>query len=325
MFRRIIGIIMLLLGLVGLAISVAGIYFGRQAIDNSFSGLDNSLGLASESLGTAVDSLELAKTTLGDVNTGLDTVEGAALNIAKTITDTRPLLDQVSVVVAQDAAGSVEAMQAAIPNIAQVAATIDQTLITLSNFSLSQNFSFELPLGGPVQLPPLEFDLGIDYAPTVPFDETITQLGTSIEGLPEQLRSVEGNITVTSANLAAISQSIEAISADLDVINTNVAAVSPLLDQYINIVNQINDGLKGARTQILQQQETVKTVLTFILVWWGLPQLALVMIGWDFLFGRRGATAAEIRADVMEDIKDDIEEMVDEVQESDGPAETPKA
>lgn len=317
MFRRIIGIIMLLLGLVGLAISGAGIYFGRQAIDNAFGGLDSSLGLTSESLDTAVDSLELAKTTIGDVSTGLDTVEGAALNISKTITDTRPLLDQVSTVVAQDAPASIEAMQQAIPNIAQVAATIDQTLLTLSNFSFGQDLSFEEPLSGQViELPSLAFDLGINYEPTVPFDETINQLGASIEGLPEQLRSVDGNIQVTSANLGAISQSIEAISADIDTINTNVAAVAPLLDQYISIVNQINDSLKSARTQVLQQQNTVKTVLTFILVWWGLPQLALVMIGWDFLFGRRGATAAEIKADVMEDIQDDIEEMVDDAQDN---------
>lgn len=314
MFRRIIGIIMLLLGLVGLAISGAGIYFGRQAIDNAFGGIDSSLGLTSESLDTAVDSLELAKTTIGDVSTGLDTVEEAALNISKTITDTRPLLDQVSVVVAQDAPASIEAMQQAIPNIAAVASTIDQTLITLSNFQLDESLGFNI-LGEEIALP-LSFDLGIEYNPTVPFDQTFSDLGASIEGLPEQLRSVEGNIQVTSANLAAISQSIEAISADIDTINTNVAAVAPLLDQYISIVNQINDSLKSARTQVLQQQNTVKTVLTFILVWWGLPQLALVMIGWDFLFGRRGATAAEIKADVMEDIQDDIEEMVDDAQEN---------
>jgi hypothetical protein len=93
-----------------------------------------------------------------------------------------------------------------------------------------------------------------------------------------------------------------------------VAEVPALIDQYIDIANQLNGSLEQVRTQVLQQQQLVKRVLTFILIWWGLPQLALVMIGWDFLFGRRGATAAEIKEDVLEDIQDDIEEMKDEVE-----------
>ena len=302
MLRRLIGIVMLVLGLVGLVISGAGIYFGWQAVDNTFSGLDDTLSLTSESLDTAVSSLDLAKVTIGDVNGGLDTVEIAALNVAKTVTDTRPLLDQVSVVVSQSAPASVEAMQEAIPALAEVAATIDQTLIALSRFRINEDI-----LGFS-----LRYDLGIDYQPEVPFSRAFIGLGESLDGLPEELRSVDGNLAIANANLAAISESITAISADIDTINSRVAEVPGQIDQYISIVNQINDTLKNVRTQAIQQQGTVKLVLTFVLVWWGLPQLALVMIGWDFLFGRRGATAAEIREDVIEDLKDDIEEMVEE-------------
>jgi hypothetical protein len=158
----------------------------------------------------------------------------------------------------------------------------------------------------------LQYDLGIDYQPEVPFDRAFIGLGESLDGLPEELRSVDGNLAVANANLAAISDSITAISADIDTINSRVAEVPAQIDQYVTIVNQINGTLKNLRTHVVQQQETVKLVLTFVLIWWGLPQLALVMIGWDFLFGRRGATASEIREDVIEDLKDDIEEMVEE-------------
>jgi methyl-accepting chemotaxis protein len=295
---------MLLLGIIGVAVSIAGVYYGNQLVDDSFSGLDNSLALTSQSLGTAVESLELAKATIGDVNNGLDTVETAAVNIARTITDTRPLLDQVGVVVSEDAPASIEAMQAAIPAVAEVAGAIDQTLVTLNGFAIDETI-----LGTQIH-----YDLGIDYDPDVAFDEAFVALGDSVEGLPENLRSVRGNLEVTSENLATISDSIVGISADLDTINGRVAEVPALIDQYIDIANQLNGSLGQVRTQVLQQQQLVKRVLTFILIWWGLPQLALVMIGWDFLFGRRGATAAEIKEDVLEDIQDDIEEMKDEVE-----------
>src|SRR5690606_32014285 len=118
MFRRIIGIVMFLLGAVGLIISVAGVYYGRQFVDNMFQGTDDTLALTIQSLDTATESLELTKVTIGDVNAGLETVEEAALNISKTITDTRPLLDQVGVVVSHNAPQTLEAVQASIPNIA---------------------------------------------------------------------------------------------------------------------------------------------------------------------------------------------------------------
>lgn len=299
MLRRLIGLVMVVLGLVGLVISGAGVYFGRQAVDGTFGGVDETIGLTTKSLETAVSSLELAKATVGDVNDGLDTVEVAALDVARTVTDTRPLLDQVSVVVSSNAPASVEAMQTAIPALADVAATIDQTLITLSAFKIDENI-----LGVPIQ-----YDLGIDYAPKVPFDEAFVQLGDSLTGLPEELRSVEGNLAIANTNLAAISDSITAISRDIDTINGRVAEVPAQIDQYIAIVNEINGVLTDVQARVTGQQARVKLILTFVLVWWGLPQLALVMIGWDFLFGRRGATAEEIKEDVMEDIQDELEEL----------------
>jgi len=313
MFRRVIGILMLVLGLVGILISIAGVYYGRQLVDNSFAGVDSSLELTSQSLDTAIDSLELAKTTIGDVNEGLDTVETAAVNIARTVDGTRPLIDQVAVVVSDNAPASVEAMQAAIPNSAQVAGAIDQTLITLSDFEIDQTIgTFNL-----------NYDLGIDYAPAVPFDDTFEALGSSLDGLPENLRSTRTDLEVTSENLGTISDSIIRISEDLDTINGRVGEVPALIDQYIDIASQLNGSVTQMRTQVLQQQALAKNVITFVLIWWGLPQLALVMIGWDFLFGRRGATAAEIKESVMDDIEDDLEEIREDIADDDTPDVTP--
>ncbi|MFZ0544591.1 MAG: hypothetical protein WAM60_04100 [Candidatus Promineifilaceae bacterium] len=305
MFRRIIGTVMLVLGLVGLLISVAGIFYGRQMIDNSFEGLDGSLEVTSESLDTAVESLLLVKGTIGDVHSGLDTVGNTAVSIAQTVTNTRPLLGQVAVVVSQDAPSSVEALQAAIPNIAEVAGAIDDTLTTLNDFSIDEEF-----FGAE-----LHYDLGIDYTPAVPFDETFVAMGESLDGLPDNLRSMEGSLDVTSENLAAISENIATVSEDINTINDRVAEVPGLLDQYIDIATRLNGTIQRLRVQVLQQQTLVKNILTFVLIWWGMPQLALVMIGWDFLFGRRGATAAEIKEDVLEDIQDDIQEEVEEALE----------
>jgi methyl-accepting chemotaxis protein len=295
---------MVLLGLIGVVISIAGVFYGRQLIDDSFAGLDSTLFLTSESLDTAVESLELAKTTIGDVNDGLDTVEGAAINIARTVTDTRPLINQIAVVVSEDTPAAIDAMTATIPNIAEVAGAIDQTLTALNDFSIDENI-----LGQEIH-----YDLGIEYDPQVPFDESFLAMGESLEGLPDSLRASSTSLAVTSDNLATISQCFVYISAVLETIHGRIAEVPALIDQYIEITTQLNNTISQLRLQVVQQQSTTKNVITFILIWWGLPQLALAMIGWDFLFGRRGATADEIREEIMEEIEDDIEELQEELE-----------
>lgn len=80
---------MLLIGLLGLALSVPGTIHGHRLVDTIGDGLDRSLDLASQSLDTAEETLLLAKTTVEQVNDGLGTVEGAAINVSQTISQRR--------------------------------------------------------------------------------------------------------------------------------------------------------------------------------------------------------------------------------------------
>lgn len=277
MFRKLIGFLLLLIGLVGVALSIAGVYFSDQLVAALGGGLDSTLKLTADSLVTVEDTLELAQTTVGDVNAGLDTVGVTADDLAKTLADTRPLLDQVSQVATEDVPGNIEAMQATIPNMAEVAGVIDDTLITLNAFKIEESI-----LGVDIN-----YDLGVDYQPTVPFDETVLALGSSLDGMPDQLRSLQPDIETASDNLAVVSDDIYAIADDLAVINGRIAEVEPLLGDYIGIVGDINGAVTTTREQVNTQLKTVSLALKIGLVWLGLMQFAILYLGWDLIIGER--------------------------------------
>ncbi|RMG89043.1 MAG: hypothetical protein D6706_22025 [Chloroflexi bacterium] len=277
MIRRFLGVVMILIGLLGVVASLAGMVMGRQAVDVVGSALQENLALTSESLDAVLATLTLARETIDDVNQGMETVGNTATDLAQTVRETRPLLDQIGQVIGEDAPGSVEAVQAAMPDLIQVAAAIDDTLATLNDFRIEENIlGFEI-----------NYSLGINYEPTVPFDESVMEISNSLDGLPGRLRALQVYINVTSKNLDTISQDIVAIAEDLETINGRITEVGPLLDEYIRIVTALNDNTRLLGSQIESELETVKLVLTLMMAWLGLTQIAPLYLGLELLTGRR--------------------------------------
>lgn len=282
MFQRILGIVMLLIGFSGIVLSVWGVQTGRQIVDDVGLSLETTLVLASQSLTAIEETLIASKTTLAQLHGGLNTVDASLDNLAQTLTDSRPLLAEVSQVTAVDAANSIEAVQVAIPNMAEVAGMIDSTLTALSALQVERRV-----LGVPIR-----FDLGINYDPAVPFDQSITQLGDSLDGLPERMRGLETHLSTTSRNLAQISGNLNQMRRDLNAINDNIADVEPLLDNHIRLIVEANDLIRQTKLNIAAQTRSFKNIVTVLFVWAGLSQVAPLYLGWELVSGRRNQQLA---------------------------------
>jgi len=278
-FRRMLGFVILLIGLLGLALSIAGAIHSRRLIDHAGRELEKSLALTSQSLGTVHETLRLAQTAASQANDGLDTVEHTVIDLSHTISQTRPLLDEVAQVVSQDVPDSLETLETTVPDIAQAAAIVDDTLRTLSDLRFEQTiFGFSI-----------NFDLGIEYAPQVSLEASMNQLGDSLEGIAPRLRGMEVHIETTDGNLETISQDMMAISKDLEVINSSVAQVVPLLDDYVQLVTEANDVIEQTRANLSQQLDTAKQVTTGLMVWLGLTQVAPLYLAGELITGRRSS------------------------------------
>jgi len=279
MIRRFVGLVIIIVGLGGIVLSIIGLRAAPRTIDTIGDSLEANLVLVSESLDTVQETLLLAQSTVGEVTGGLDTVEESAVHLGQTINQTQPLLDQVSTIASDEVPQSLDAIQATLPDLVQVAAAIDDTLTVLNRFKVDQQI-----LGIPIK-----FDLGIDYNPAVPFDESVSQIGRSFETLPGQLRNLDDYVTVANDNLSLISEDVLAISGDLDGVNGRIAELDPLLEDYLRIVVELNDSTRQTRQIILGELNTLKRIVTIALAWVALSQLAPLYLGWELLRGRREA------------------------------------
>ncbi|MFN2206100.1 MAG: hypothetical protein ACK2UT_09310 [Candidatus Promineifilaceae bacterium] len=289
MFRRILGLIILIATAVVLVALIATAIFMGPAIDALSTGLDNSLSLTVDALETVSATLSQTQSTLSAVNGSMDTAVETTATLSKTISDTVPLLDQVSFLVADQTPRNIEAVQASVPNIAAVAGVVDDALVRLSDLEYKQTI--------PIPLNPIEinFDLGIDYEPVEPFDETMLALGTSLDGLPESLRSLSGQLDVSAANLETLSSNLDTAGGDIDAINDEVAKFIPLLDDYVALLNQVIAAIEQAGAQVAANLATVRLAATILPIALALTQLAPLVVGWDLLTGGRDETQVVVK------------------------------
>ena len=272
-FRRIIGILMILVAILGLVIAGAGAFFANRAIDATVAGLNSVVDTLGTTVDTSTASLRNVQATLTEVGATLDTVSLTAGNAATTLVDTEPLLQQVTTLTTVTLPASLDAVNVAVPNLAGIAGSIDTTLSRLSDFQLERTF-----LGQS-----FNFDLGIDYSPEEPFDDAVLQIGESLQDVPDQLRALEDSLQTSITNIGAVGGNIDQLAANIDGINTTVQEFIPLLDQYIGVLDQTTASLENARDQVNANLNTIKLVATGLLAWFALYQIVPLYVGYRML------------------------------------------
>lgn len=273
--RRIIGFIIILTGLFGVALSVGFVLYGNQAVDGAIAQSVVSLNLVEENLTTTKGVLVSLQGTLGETEETIATISQTAANGSQSIADTIPLIEGIGDIATEQVPSSLDAVEATIPNIAEVAGTVDNTLLTLSQFGFEQSI---------FGLGTIDFDLGIDYDPAASFQSSIEELGSSLEGIPEQLRSLDTQISATAENLGTISEDVSDLSANLEGVNEQVANFSPLIDQYVATIDTISTQVATTQQEIALNANMAKQGIMVLAVWFGLVQLAPLAVGFGLMF-----------------------------------------
>lgn len=277
MIRRAIGLVIFLVGVSGVGLAVSAYVQLPILIDTTTLSIDTMLRSTSQNLDIVEESLVLTKATLHDVGQTLATVETSMDQMGQGVNQSLPLLDQVANVASTEVPESIEAVQTAIPDLAEVARIVDDTLTTLNRFRIDESFfGFDL-----------NYSLGIDYAPERPFDETVLGLGEGLEGLPGSLRSLQIYANVTRRNLEDVSRSLFSMADDIGTLNGRLTEIDPLLDEYLRIVIETNDSTRLMRSQIQTQSTQIKMAGQLFLIWFGLSQLAPLVLGWELMRGNR--------------------------------------
>ena len=109
---------------------------------------------------------------------------------------------------------------------------------------------------------------------------------------------------------------MQTLSEDLAKIEGSVEEVGPLLDDYISIVNQINDNITQTRANVSNQLQMVKTGIIILFVWFGLNQLVPLYLGADLITDGRLGSRPRVKDDESREEADESVEEAEPVEEA---------
>jgi methyl-accepting chemotaxis protein len=289
MIRRAIGLVLILTGLAGLVMCYLGARAGRDLVDSVSLTAEGILDKASTSLTTVEDSLEQSRQTIGGITETITAVQTTTNNLASTVDDTQPMLDELALLVGQDIPNTIKDVQDTIPNIAQTAKVVDDTLRLLSKLKVEQTI--------PLINYQISFGLGVEYDPEIPFDQAVEEVGRGLAPLAVTSGDLEGELKTTRTNMAQLSQDLEGLASGLERLNGETSQFRPLLDEYSTLVNDMQDEIARASGQLDDQLSLAKQVIVLAAVWLSLSQLLPIYIGIELLMGNRMVRAVEIRTE----------------------------
>ncbi|UCG24199.1 MAG: hypothetical protein JSW55_19105 [Chloroflexota bacterium] len=285
MARRVIGFVLILIGLFGLVICVQGARMGRELADNLASQLDSALETAAETLDTVEATLEQSRQTVASVNATVGQVQSTTQNLSATVDDSGPMLGELALLVGESIPNTITDLQNTIPNIAQTAKVVDDTLRLLSRLRIEERvpiINYDISIG-----------LGVDYDPEIPFDRAVEEVGSGLSPIAEASRNLEDELNTAGSNMDVLSQDLGDLAQSLGEMNADLAGFRPLLDEYSTLVADIEEGVSSAQAKLGGQVEAVKRSILLVAIWFGLFQLLPIYFGFELAMGNRMVPVAD--------------------------------
>jgi hypothetical protein len=261
--RAVFSLLWMGLAVVGLVYGLRGLDWVEDMLGRNFSAVTANIEVVNNLLTEMIDVVER-------VDASLSTVERSMIDTGLALDGSRPLIDVTSRVVAQDLPQALEDVQQSMPAVIEAAATIDQTLTLLSKFK----FALPNPFGAD-----WEFSLGVDYEPPVPLEESLITLGANLEGLPDTMRSVEGDLVTADINLAVMGDDLIDIAYDMDLMRAQIADINPELEALIANLGEVQSSLAATQAGLPRTLGTTRTVFVGIMVLLILTQVPAAYFG----------------------------------------------
>jgi hypothetical protein len=127
------------------------------------------------------------------------------------------------------------------------------------------------------------FGLTAQYKPDIPLNVTIGQASASLDAVPSDLETMQGQLKDTAANFEALQKDTDQLAADFARIKTNLSDATTVVNDYQQIVKESQDRLNAVRSRVRAWIRIAAWASTAFMVWLLLAQFSLFTQGLDLL------------------------------------------
>jgi hypothetical protein len=275
--RRILGVLVMLAGLLGLVLSLAGLVTVWAAKPTVAVYANATIDTLSDSVVTSQNVMEVTRQALGATIDSVDALSAMLSTTAATVDDTKPVLDEVNILMSTKLPSTLKAATDSLYTAQEAARVLESTIQQLDAFRFLLSAT---PLVADMVPPP-----GEAYNPEKPMADSLGELASNLESLPDTFVGMSTNLSTTDDKLAAV-------QANLVTMSESVGLISSSLSEYEKMVVQSKssmDNLKSILTNIQSNLPTILNaaaiVLTLLFSWLLAAQVVILSQGWELYQG----------------------------------------
>ena len=263
--RRLLGILLIIAAAAGLIFSIVGlfeIWRYRSAVTQT---VIDTLALFDQTLKTTQDGLIIVGQVLQTTTVDVASLQTTTQALAQTIHDTNPMLDSLTGLTSKDFPAAVDAAQTSLTSAQSSALLIDNALATITSIPF-------LPVPA--------------YKPEVSLHSALANISTSLDSLTPALAIITSSLVDGKTNLSSVEVELNKISETTKGISSALGSAQKNIDQYKTVTTQLKARVETAQLTAPSWITAIAWILSFVLGWLLIAQLAMCAQGLDMLRSR---------------------------------------
>ena len=275
--RRILGVLVMLAGLLGLVLSLAGLVTVWVAKPTVAHYAKTTIDTLNDSIVTSQNVMEITRQALGGTIDSVDALSAMLSTTAAAVEDTQPVFDDVDIMMAKTLPSTLEATTDALYTAQAAARVLESTIQQLDAFRFLLSAT---PLLSSLVPPPEEA-----YNPEKPMADSLGELASSLEGLPDTFIGMSANLSTTDEKLAAVQENLVTMSGSVALISSSLSEYETMITQSKSSMDNLTSILTNIQNNLPTILNAVAIVLTLLFSWLLAAQVVILSQGWELYQG----------------------------------------
>jgi hypothetical protein len=265
MLKRITGGFLVIVAVISLVFSLVvtyGVWRVRKPVaEAALAGLQ----LAGSTLTTTNDALVAVDDALLEAASSVAIAQDTFQSLSQTIYATGPLLEGMAGFLGEGLPTTLRSTQSTVAAAAESARIVDTVLETLAAIPFV-NFS---------------------YAPQTPLSETLGNVAGTLRTLPDGLEALSADLAGTGGTLPELARSLDAFGASIGAVDESLASSQAIITSYQALIGDYQAMIATLERLVPVLASVVPAVLTFVIFWLAVVQIAALLVGWRLARSRQ--------------------------------------
>ena len=275
--RRILGVFVMIAGILGLVLSLAGLIMVWVAKPTVAVYANTTIGTLNESIITSQSVIEITAQALGATIDSVDALSTMLSTTAATVEDTKPVIDEINIIMAVTLPSTLEATTDSLYTAQEAAQVLESTIESLDAFRFLLSAT---PLVGDFLEQP-----GESYNPEKPLADSLGEVASNLEGLPDTFVEMSVNLSATDDNLETIQDNLITMSDSVGLISSSLSEYERMIIQSKSSMDDLTSILTNIQSNLPTILNGVVIVLTLFFIWLLAAQVVILSQGWELYQG----------------------------------------